>query len=468
MTVPSRCGRAKLIVGRRARHTRERAQTRRARTERGVSSGARVPTTWSARAPRRADRPAGSVAGRAGRTRAPGAGRPRARAASTASRATSGAAPFPRLDDSDDCSDEVVGRRHLADVDTCPEGGRPQLRLAVLAGSPQPAPNSSSLESTVSCSPVSASSTTMALASGSSYSRGSTSRMATTSCRSLSRSRGRSHPGPVMKSETRTTSDRRRIVRSAVSSSRVRSVTAPFVSGGGRRRLRVSASTWFRLLLRGGSVSSSLVVEQDGPDPVAAPGEKPCEGGRELAQDELLRPVDRPEAHRTRSVEQQPCGELAVLRVLADERGVHPRRHVPVDVPDVVPRLVLAKVEEVHSRPAKHRPVVPLQDAVETTHDLPLEPVQELLGRRRAERARGVRGAHVSGASGGHALAERARTGTAARTRSITVSASIRLRAPGTTARGGDGARRVRSPGGPARARTRVPERAPGGRRGSC
>ena len=104
----------------------------------------------------------------------------------------------------------------------------------------------------------------MSPASGSSYSRGSTSRMATTSCRSLSRSRGRSHPGPVMKSETRTTSDRRRIVRSAVSSSRVRSVTAPFVAGGGRRRLRVSASTWFRLL-RGGSVSSSSLSNRIAP-----------------------------------------------------------------------------------------------------------------------------------------------------------------------------------------------------------
>ena len=72
---------------------------------------------------------------------------------------------------------------------------------------------SSSLESTTSCSPVSASSTTTSPASGSSYSRGSTSRIATTSCRSLSRSRGRSHPGAVMKSETRTTRERRRIVR---------------------------------------------------------------------------------------------------------------------------------------------------------------------------------------------------------------------------------------------------------------
>ena len=111
-------------------------------------------------------------------------------------------------------------------------------------------------------------------------------------------------------------------------------------------RLRASASTWFRLL-RGGSVSSSSLSNRIAPTRLPPPREKPCERRRELAQDELLRPVDRPEAHRGRPVEQQPRGELAVLRVLADERGVHPRRHVPVDVPDVVPRLVLAEVEEV-------------------------------------------------------------------------------------------------------------------------
>ena len=124
--------------------------------------------------------------------------------------------------------------------------------------------NSSSLESTTSCSPVSASWTTISPASGSSYSRGSSSRIATTSWRSLRRCRGCSHPGVVMKSETRTTSDRRRIVRFAVSSSRLRSVTAPLVSGGDRSRLRVRASTWLRLL-RGGSVSSSSLSNRIAP-----------------------------------------------------------------------------------------------------------------------------------------------------------------------------------------------------------
>ena len=77
-------------------------------------------------------------------------------------------------------------------------------------------------------------------------------------------------------------------------------------------------------------------------------------------------------------------------------------------MPDVVPGLVLAEVEEVHARAAKDRAVVPLQDAVEAPDHLPLEPVQELLRRRGADGAGGVRGsASRSGASAGHALAER-------------------------------------------------------------
>ena len=124
-----------------------------------------------------------------------------------------------------------------------------------------------------------------------------------------------------------------------------------------------------------------LVVEEDRPDPVAAAGEQPGERRRELAQDELLRPVDRAEPHRRRPVEQQPGRELAILGVLPDERRVHPRGDVPVDVPDVVAGLVLAEVEEVRADPAERRAVVPLEQAVEAADHLPLEAAEEPLGR---------------------------------------------------------------------------------------
>ena len=121
----------------------------------------------------------------------------------------------------DDGGDEVVGGRDLADVDARTEGCRPQLRFAVLAGH---------------------------LAGGAGTRRRSSRRRAAhrsrrprrrSAPRREARTRGGRRagsrrpraarsvaaeaapiPGAVMKSETRTTRDRRRIVRCAVSSSR--------------------------------------------------------------------------------------------------------------------------------------------------------------------------------------------------------------------------------------------------------
>ena len=153
---------------------------------------------------------------------------------------------------------------------------------------------------------------------------------------------------------------------------------APFVRGG-RVRLRASARTWFRPV-RGGSVSSISLSKRIAPEAVAVAGQQAGERRRELPQHELLRPLDRTEAHRRRPVEEEPRRELAILHVLPDERRVHPGRHVPVDVPDVVTRLVLAQIEEVRPDPAVHGPVAPLQHAVEPADHAPLEAQKQLLG----------------------------------------------------------------------------------------
>ena len=88
------------------------------------------------------------------------------------------------------------------------------------------------------------------------------------------------------------------------------------------------------------------------------------------------------EPHRRRLVEHQPGGEVAVLGVLADVRLVQPGGHVPVDVPDVVLRRVLAQVGEVDPGAAEHRAVGALQPPVEPADDLPLQAPQQAVGRR--------------------------------------------------------------------------------------
>ena len=242
-------------------------------------------------------------------------------------------------------------------------------------------------------------------------------------------------------------------------------------AGGGRIRLRASASTWLRPL-RGGSVLLDLVVEEDRADAVAAAGEQAGERRRELAQHELLRPVDRAEPHRRRPVEQEPRGQLAILDVLPHERRVHPRRDVPVDVADVVARLVLAQVEEVRPDPAEDRAVVPLQQAVEAADHLPLEAVEELA---QASRRRGCGrcpcvARTVAPPCAMRSLSASSGSGTAARMRSMIVvrrdAVGERLvgeHEPVAQDVGGDLA------GGPGAARTRGRGRARApGRRGSC
>ena len=150
-----------------------------------------------------------------------------------------------------------------------------------------------------------------------------------------------------------------------------------------------------------------LVVEEDGPHPVATAREQPGERRRELAQDELLRPADRAEPHRRRPVEKEPCGELAILGVLPDERRIHPCRHVPVDVADVVTGLVLAEVEEVRAEAAERGAVAPLEQAVEPADHLPLEPMKEPFGRQPAKGRGGFHERSESDSAAGNALPQR-------------------------------------------------------------
>ena len=60
----------------------------------------------------------------------------------------------------------------------------------------------------------------------------------------------------------------------------------------------------------------------------------------------------------------RPGGQLTGVDVLPHVRDVEPRGDVPVDVADVVARLVLAQIGEVHALAVEHAPVIALQDAV--------------------------------------------------------------------------------------------------------
>jgi hypothetical protein len=136
-----------------------------------------------------------------------------------------------------------------------------------------------------------------------------------------------------MKSDTITTSDRRRRIPSAARS------TAP------RRRPD-------RLADAG--------VEQHRADPVAAAGEQLRDGRGDLGEHEVLAPLHGPDVHRGGAVEQQPRGDLAVLDVLPHVGCVGARGDVPVDVAQIVAEPVLPQVRDVDTGAAEGRPVVAL------------------------------------------------------------------------------------------------------------
>ena len=180
-----------------------------------------------------------------------------------------------------------------------------------------------------------------------------------------------------MKSEMTNTSDRRRMVRSAASSSAVRSVSgASFSCGWGSRSL-IRRSTW-SLPPRAGITPLHPVRVQDRAHPVAVAGEQPGQDGHEVDQQVPLQGLDGAEVHRWAQVQQEPRRHLAVLDVLADVGRLHARGDVPVDVADVVAELVLAQVGQLQTEAAEQRPVVALEQSVQPANHRPVQALQDL------------------------------------------------------------------------------------------
>jgi hypothetical protein len=121
----------------------------------------------------------------------------------------------------------------------------------------------------------------------------------------------------------------------------------------------------------------TAVIEQ-GSHAVAVARQQAGEHTDELGRRGPLGRAPRAEVHRCRHVEQEPRGDLAVLVVLPHVGRPEARRHVPVDVPDVVVILVLAQVRQVEPGAAKQGPVVALQEPIEAPDHGPLEPAQQL------------------------------------------------------------------------------------------
>ena len=106
-----------------------------------------------------------------------------------------------------------------------------------------------------------------------------------------------------------------------------------------------------------------------GADAVSVPGEQASEHGYQLRGQHALAYFPGAEVHRAAQVEEKPGGDFAVRVELTYVRRLQPCRNVPVDVADIVVKLVFAQVGEIEAEGAKQRAIVALQQAVEAADD---------------------------------------------------------------------------------------------------
>ena len=100
----------------------------------------------------------------------------------------------------------------------------------------------------------------------------------------------------------------------------------------------------------------------------------------------------RAKVHRRAEVEQKPGGDLAIFDVLADIGRIHARRDVPVDVANIIFRLVFAQIGKIHPVAVEQAAVVALQQAIQPADDLPVEALQDAFRRCRGSLACSCKG----------------------------------------------------------------------------
>ena len=122
----------------------------------------------------------------------------------------------------------------------------------------------------------------------------------------------------------------------------------------------------------------AVAIEQRS-DGVAVSRQQPRQNGHEIDGDGALLHPFGAETHRRAQVQQKPGGHVPVLVVHPHVRGLQPRRHIPVDMADVVVVLVFAQIGQVHTEPAEQAAVVAVEQTVQAADHGPLQPQQDLL-----------------------------------------------------------------------------------------
>ncbi len=120
-----------------------------------------------------------------------------------------------------------------------------------------------------------------------------------------------------------------------------------------------------------------------GPDAIPVACEQPCQRRDEINEHcplDVLR-LHCAKVHGGTEIEQKPSGDLAILGVLADIGRVHSRGDIPIDVADIISRLIFAQIGKVDPIAVKEAAIVALQQAIQPADDMPVETLQDALRR---------------------------------------------------------------------------------------
>ena len=123
-------------------------------------------------------------------------------------------------------------------------------------------------------------------------------------------------------------------------------------------------------------------ADRDEPDAVAARARSVTERERDPESHVRLAPVGGPESHRRRAVEHDPRHEHPLGELDANVGLARARRHVPVDQPDVVARLVRANLRQLAAAAEQVRAMIAREHAVDTPSDRELEGAEQRLRHR--------------------------------------------------------------------------------------
>src|SRR5258708_21968761 len=118
-----------------------------------------------------------------------------------------------------------------------------------------------------------------------------------------------------------------------------------------------------------------------GTDPVSMTREEPGKSGNQIDQHGPLEGTGAAEIEGGGKVQEKPGSDFPIFHVLPDKWGIHPGRYIPIDIADIIFRLILAQIRKVHAESIEQGAIITLQNSIQPADHLPVKPLENSLRR---------------------------------------------------------------------------------------